>query len=154
VHQAREAFACLILHALFFIIVLWGILPYYSMRAHILPTLRTFISCSCGLLTEALTIIAIYVGSVSWGWSVLFEADGHVHLARNCRAITIFLGVLWVLGWCGFLIFLSVAINFGIPSWIRQMLIDMRKLIAACVTTTVNRRKTLPNGKNVMTESV
>ncbi|SPJ72382.1 uncharacterized protein FTOL_02110 [Fusarium torulosum] len=129
-NQALEAVMCLIFHTMFFSIVLWGLLPYYSMRPEMSPSVRGLVSCSFGLLTEALTIFAMHVAFVSWNWSGQFDAGGNTSLASHCRAIAVFLVVLWSLGWGAFLIFLSIAVDFGIPSWIRQMLIDMRKLLA------------------------
>jgi len=152
--RAREVFTSLVLHTLFFIVIPWGLIPYYSIREDMYPSLRALISCSCGLLTETLTVIAIYVGSVSWGWSVLFDASGQVDLARHCRAISIFLGVIWVLGWCSFLVFLSVATELGVPPLIRRMLIDMRKFIAVCITASLSNCKTLLDEKNTMVENV
>jgi hypothetical protein len=129
-NQAPEAVLCLIFHTMFFFIVLWGLLPYYSMRPEMSPSVRGLVSCSFGLLTEALTIFAMHVAFISWNWSVQFDAGGNTSLASHCRAIAVFLVVLWSVGWGAFLIFLSVAIDFGIPSWIGQMLRDMRKLLA------------------------
>jgi hypothetical protein len=129
-NQAPEAVMCLIFHTMFFFIVLWGLLPYYSMRPEMSPSVRGLVSCSSGLLTEALTIFAMHVAFISWSWSGQFDAGGNASLASHCRAITVFLVVLWSVGWGAFLIFLSIAIDFGIPSWIQQMLTDMRKLLA------------------------
>jgi hypothetical protein len=127
--QALEAVMCLIFHTMFFFIVLWGLLPYYSMIPEISPLVRGLVSCSIGLLTEALTIFAMHVAFISWSWSHQFDAGGNASHASHCRAIAVFLVVLWSVGWGAFLIFLSIAIDFGIPSWIRQMLLDMRKVL-------------------------
>lgn len=129
--QALEAVMCLIFHTMFFFIVLWGLLPYYSMRPEISPPVRGLVSCFIGLLAETLTIFAMHVAFISWSWSGQFDAGGNASHASYCRAIAVFLVVLWSVGWGVFLIFMAIAVDFGIPYWFRQMLLDMRKLLTA-----------------------
>jgi hypothetical protein len=130
VDQTREALLCFVFHTIFFSIVLWALLPYYSIKKELPPRLTVLISCAFGLLAEALTVISIHVSFIAWNWSLHFEGGGYASLSRQCCAMAVFLNVLWSLGWGSFLIFLSVVIDFGIPSWLQQMLLDTRMLLA------------------------
>lgn len=130
VDQTTEALLCFVFHTIFFSIVLWALLPYYSARKELPPRLTVLISCAIGLLAEALTVVSIHVSFIAWKWSFHLEKSGYVDLSRQCCAMAIFLNVLWSLGWGSFLIFLSVVIDFGIPSWLQQMLLDTRMLLA------------------------
>ncbi|EMT66813.1 hypothetical protein FOC4_g10000500, partial [Fusarium odoratissimum] len=108
----QRALLCFVFHTIFFLVIPWSILPFYSIRKELSPLTRGLISCSVGLLAEALTIISIHVAFVTWNWSTKLEEDGSMNLARHCRAMAIYL-------------------NFGVPDFVKQMLVDTRKLLAA-----------------------
>ncbi|KAH7233949.1 uncharacterized protein BKA55DRAFT_580558 [Fusarium redolens] len=118
----QRALLCFgISHTIFFLVIPWDC-P---------PLTRGLISCSVGLLAEALTIISIHVAFVTWNWSTQLEEDGSMNLARHCRAMAIYLSVLWCLGWLFFMLSLSYILDFGVPDFVKQMLVDTRKLLAA-----------------------
>jgi hypothetical protein len=129
--DSQEALLCFVFHTIFFLVVLWSVLPFYSIRKELSPLTRGLISCSVGLLAEALTIVSIHVAFVAWKWSIQLEEDGSMSLARHCRAMAIFLSVLWCLGWVFFMLSLSCILDFGVPDFVQQMLVDTRKLLAA-----------------------
>ncbi|KAJ0145472.1 hypothetical protein HZ326_11821 [Fusarium oxysporum f. sp. albedinis] len=141
VDQTTEALLCFVFHSIFFSIVLWALLPYYSVKKELPPHLTVLISCAFGLLAEALTVVSIHVSFIAWNWSFHLEGGGYVSLSRQCFAMAVFLNVLWSLGWGSFLIFLSVIIDFGIPSWLQQMLLDTRMLLAFFNTKNKEERK-------------
>ncbi|KLP09628.1 Uncharacterized protein LW94_14099 [Fusarium fujikuroi] len=127
----QGALLCFGFHTIFFLVVPWGILPFYSIRKELSPLTRGLISCSVGLLAEGLTIISIHVAFVSWKWSTQLEEDGSMSLARHCRAMAIYLSVLWCLQWLFFILSLSYILEFGVPNFVKQMLVDTRKFLAA-----------------------
>jgi hypothetical protein len=45
--------------------------------------------------------------------------------------MAIFLSALWCLGWVFFMLSLSCILDFGVPDFVQQMLVDTRKLLAA-----------------------
>ncbi|KAL5583986.1 hypothetical protein FOVSG1_015337 [Fusarium oxysporum f. sp. vasinfectum] len=130
-HDSQEALLCFVFHTIFFLVIPWSILPFYSIRKELSPLTRGLIFCSVGLLAEALTIVSIHVAFVTWKWSIQLEEDGSMNLARHCRAMAIYLSVLWCLGWLFFMLSLSYILDFGVPDFVKQMLVDTRKLLAA-----------------------
>ncbi|SCV61469.1 uncharacterized protein FFFS_16039 [Fusarium fujikuroi] len=128
--DCQRAVLCFIFHTIFFLVVPWSILPFYSIRKELAPLTRGLISCSVGLLAEALTVISIHVVFVSWKWSTQLEEDGSMSLARHCRAMAIYLSVLWCLKWLFFILSLSYILEFGVPNFGKQMLVDTRKFLA------------------------
>jgi hypothetical protein len=129
--DCRGALLCFVFHTIFFLVIPWSILPFYNIRKELSPLTRGLISCSVGLLAEALTIVSIHVAFVTWKWSIQLEEDGSMNLARHCRAMAIYLSVLWCLGWLFFMLSLSYILDFGVPDFVKQMLVDTRKLLAA-----------------------
>lgn len=127
----QRALLCFVFHTIFFLVIPWSILPFYSIRKELSPLTRGLISCSVGLLAEALTIISIHVAFVTWNWSTQLEEDGSMSLARHCRAMAIYLSVLWCLGWLFFMLSLSYMLDFGVTDFVKQMLVDTRKFLAA-----------------------
>ncbi|KAK2667913.1 hypothetical protein RAB80_017104 [Fusarium oxysporum f. sp. vasinfectum] len=128
---SQEALLCFVLNTIFFLVVLWGILPFYSIRKELPFFVSGLVVCSVGLLAVALTIMSIHVAFTAWDWSILLEEDGSMSLTKHCRAMSIFLSALWCMGWIFFILSLSYVSNFGVPDFLQQMLVDTRKLLAA-----------------------
>ncbi|KAI8416150.1 hypothetical protein FOFC_02459 [Fusarium oxysporum] len=128
---SQESLLCFVLNTIFFLVVLWGILPFYSIRKELPFFVSGLVVCSVGLLAVALTIMSIHVAFTAWDWSILLEEDGSMSLAKHCRAMSIFLSALWCMGWIFFILSLSYVLNFGVPDFLQQMLVDTRKLLAA-----------------------
>ncbi|KAK7571009.1 hypothetical protein V3481_019096 [Fusarium oxysporum f. sp. vasinfectum] len=57
---SQEALLCFVLNTIFFLVVLWGILPFYSIRKELPFFVSGLVVCSVGLLAVALTITMQY----------------------------------------------------------------------------------------------
>lgn len=121
---------CVALHTPLLLLVLWGAIPYYSVRDELHPNIRGVIFCLFCLFSEALTIFSIWTACVVGDWSFTLYLGSYFELATYCRALVAFFGAFWSLGWAIFLILTGCALEFGMPEEIRRMILEMRMLLA------------------------
>ncbi|KAF5675911.1 hypothetical protein FDENT_9628 [Fusarium denticulatum] len=133
--ESREAFSTLVLNAGYSLIVIWGIIPYFSLRESLSHRFRTCTAVIFLLNSAMLTVLDLRLELFMRTWWFQFESIKHVYLAKHCQAIAVFLCVLLGLGLLLLQLLVYYTMVYGtlkVPRVLRQVLEDTKRLLERC----------------------